>query len=89
MEADREIYRKWITKSKQYSTTLRVLVPDYFTYRITLFITARYVTLRTPQKLTKETKISALLGRYYGVHLTPSGNKHNCGIYAGLDFPTF
>jgi hypothetical protein len=23
-EADREIYRKWITKSKQYSTTLHV-----------------------------------------------------------------
>jgi hypothetical protein len=24
IEADREIYRKWITKSKQYSTTLHV-----------------------------------------------------------------
>jgi hypothetical protein len=30
-EADREIYRKWITESKQYSTKLYVCVSDYFT----------------------------------------------------------
>jgi hypothetical protein len=59
-EADREIYRKWITKSKQYSTTLHVSVSDYFTHSIiicsSLFITVRYVTLRTSQNLTKQNK---------------------------------
>jgi hypothetical protein len=58
IEADREIYRKWITKSKQYSTTLHVRISDYFTYSIIicryLFIILRYVTPRTLQKLTKE-----------------------------------
>jgi hypothetical protein len=58
IEADREICRKWITKSKQYSTTLHVSVSDYFTYSIiicrSLFITVRYVTLRTSQNLTNE-----------------------------------
>ena len=34
IEADREIYKKWITKSKEYSTTLHVWVSDYFTYSI-------------------------------------------------------
>jgi hypothetical protein len=55
-EADKEIYRKWITKSKQYSTTHHVWVSDYFTHSIIicryLFITLRYVTLRTLQYLT-------------------------------------
>jgi hypothetical protein len=58
IEGDREIYRKWITKSKQHSTTLYVFVSDYFTYNIiicrALLITLRYVTLRTPRNLTKE-----------------------------------
>ena len=54
IEADREIYRKWITKSKQYSTTLHVGVSDYFAYSVPLFITIRYVTLRTSQNLTKK-----------------------------------
>jgi hypothetical protein len=40
MEADREIYRKWITKSEEYSTTLHVWVSDYFTYSI---IICRYL----------------------------------------------
>jgi hypothetical protein len=57
-EADREIYRKWITKCKQYSTTFHVRVSNYFTYSIiicsSLFITLRYVTLRTSQNLTKD-----------------------------------
>jgi hypothetical protein len=56
IEADREINRKWITKSKQYSTTLHVWVSDYFTYSIALFVTLRYVTVRTAQNLTKEKK---------------------------------
>jgi hypothetical protein len=34
IEADKEIYKKWITKSKEYSTTLHVCVSDYFTYSI-------------------------------------------------------
>jgi hypothetical protein len=48
-EVDREIYRKLITISKQYSTTLHVWVSDYFTHSIicrSLFITLCYVTLR-------------------------------------------
>jgi hypothetical protein len=56
IEADREIYRKRITKSKQYSTTLHVRVSDYFTYSTALFITLRHVTLRTSQNLTKQKK---------------------------------
>jgi hypothetical protein len=77
--------QKWITKSKQYSTTLHVRVSDYFTYSIIicryLFITLRYVTLRTSQNLTIcilyiYIYIYILHGRYYGVHLTPSGNKN-------------
>jgi hypothetical protein len=56
-EADREMWRKWITKSKQYSTTLHVWVSDYFTHSIitcrSFFITVRYITLRTSQNLTK------------------------------------
>jgi hypothetical protein len=40
IEADTEIYKKWITKSKEYSTTLHVWVSDYFTYSI---IICRYL----------------------------------------------
>jgi hypothetical protein len=54
IEAGSEIYRKLITKSKQYSTTLHVWAYDYFTYSTALFITLRYVTLRTSQNLTKK-----------------------------------
>jgi hypothetical protein len=68
--------QKWITKPNQYSTTLHVTVSDYFTHSIiicrSLFITLRYVTLRTSQNLTK---ISILHGMYCGVNLTPSENK--------------
>jgi hypothetical protein len=56
-----------------------VWVSDYFIHSInicsSLFITLRYVTLGTSQNLTKQ-KLSLLHGRYYGVHLTPSRNKH-------------
>jgi len=34
IESDREIYRKYITKCIQYSTTLHVWFSDYFTYSI-------------------------------------------------------
>ena len=37
IEADREIYKKWITKSKEYCTTLHVWVSDYFTYSIIVY----------------------------------------------------
>jgi hypothetical protein len=57
-EADREIYRKCITKPKQHSTTLHLSVSHYFTHSIiiciSLFITVRYVTVRTAQNLTKQ-----------------------------------
>jgi hypothetical protein len=57
-EADREIYRKCITKPKQYSTTLNLSISHYFTHRIiicnSLLITVRYVTVRTAQNLRKE-----------------------------------
>jgi hypothetical protein len=58
IEADRQIYRKCITKSQQYSTTLHPSVSHYFKHSIIicsfLFITVRYVTIRTTQNLTKE-----------------------------------
>jgi Na+/phosphate symporter len=57
IEADIEIYRQWIIKSKQYST-FHVWVSDYFTCSIiicrSLCITLRYVTLLKSQNLTKE-----------------------------------
>jgi hypothetical protein len=57
-EADTEMYITWITKSKQHSTTLHVSVSDYFTHSIiicsSLFVTVRYVTVRTSQNLTKQ-----------------------------------
>src|SRR5215468_3977689 len=71
IEADREIYRKWTTISRQPSVKLHVRFSDYFTYSIALFITLGYVTIRTSQNLRKEKK-SILHGGYYGVHLTPS-----------------
>jgi hypothetical protein len=78
-EADREMYRKLIKKSKQYSTTLHVWISDYFTYSIiicrSLFITVRYVTLRTSQNLTKEKYYQYYMEGTIGVHLTPRGNK--------------
>jgi hypothetical protein len=43
-EADREIYRKWIKKSKQYCTILHMRVSDYFTYGIIIY-TSLFITL--------------------------------------------
>jgi hypothetical protein len=63
-----------------------VWVSDYFICTSSiiicryLFITLSYVTLRTSQNLTKEKKLSMLHGRYCGVHLTPSRNKHKWKI---------
>src|SRR5215510_2220205 len=70
IEADREMYRKWNTKSKEYSTTLHVSFRLFyiFVYHSTLCY-APHVT--EPHK-----KKSILHGGYYGVHLTPSENKH-------------
>jgi hypothetical protein len=80
IEADREIYRKWITKSKQYSTTLHVRVSDYFICSIIIcrFCLLLYVMLRSARHRSseKKKKLSISNGRYCGVHLTPSGNKN-------------
>jgi hypothetical protein len=73
IEVHREIYRKWITKSKNYSTTLHVWVSDYFTYSIITY-RCKFYSWHWFTYITYV--LSMLHERYYGVLLTPSRNKH-------------
>jgi hypothetical protein len=57
IEADKEIHRKWIAKSKQYSTTLHVSVSDYFTYSIIICRSlSLYVILSSARHKTSQNK---------------------------------